>query len=67
VSLIVKRLPMGNMTKNPVYGADSRSTLRASVHRIYLPPPVDTQAETELKIELLLQSDLRVYDTFLLT
>jgi hypothetical protein len=67
VSLIIKLLPMGNMTKNPVYGADFRSTLRARVHRIYLPAPVDTQAETELKIELLSQSVLRVHDTFLKT
>jgi hypothetical protein len=47
------------MTKNPLYGADSRSTLRARVHRIYLPAPVDTQAETELKIELLSQETVQ--------
>ena len=67
VSLITKPLPMGNMTKNPVSGADSRSTLRARVHRIYLPAPVDTLAETGLKIELLSQSVLRIHGTFLRT
>jgi hypothetical protein len=34
--------------KKSSYDADSCSTLRAGVHRIHLPAPVDAQARTEV-------------------
>jgi hypothetical protein len=34
--------------KKSSYDADSRSTLRAGVHRIHLPAPVDAEARTEV-------------------
>jgi predicted RecB family nuclease len=41
--------------RKPSYDADSRSTLRAGVHRIYLPAPVDAQAWTEVQTRLSLR------------
>jgi hypothetical protein len=34
--------------KTPHHDTDSRATVRAGVHRIYLPAPLDAHAWTEL-------------------
>ena len=51
--------------RKPNYDADSRSTLRAGVHRIYLPAPVDAQAWTEVQTRLSLR--LQPYPVMLYT
>src|SRR5215210_6810449 len=45
--------------RKPRHNTDPGSTLRAGVHRVYLPTPLDAQARAEMQIELSsrLQSD----------
>ena len=42
--LLTKPCPDAQYDKKPSHDADSRATLRAGVHRIYLPAPLDAHA-----------------------
>src|ERR1700760_928734 len=59
LKLITKPLPDEPNDRKPHRNADSRPTLRAGVHRIYLPAPLDAQARGEMQTRLSpgLQSD----------
>src|SRR5690348_9710612 len=50
--LITKPLPDEPDDRKPRHNANSGSTLRAGVHRIYLPPPLDAQARVEMQTRL---------------
>src|SRR5271166_1102620 len=55
----MKPFPDEQYDRKPRHNSDSRSTLRAGVHRIYLPAPLDAQAWAEMQPGLSprLQSD----------
>src|SRR5689334_20802759 len=57
--LLTKPLPDEPYDRKPPHNADSRATLGAGVHRIYLPAPLDAQARGEMQTRLSpgLQSD----------
>ena len=57
--LLAKLFPDEQYDKAPHHDTDSRATLRAGVHRIYLPAPLDARARTEVQTGLSprLQSD----------
>src|SRR3954469_11504995 len=57
--LLTKPCPDAQYDKEPSHDADSRSTVRAGVHRIYLSAPFDAQARAEMQTRLSphLQSD----------
>ena len=57
--LLTKPCPDAQYDKEPSHDADSRATLRAGVHRIYLPAPLDADARAEMQTGLSprLQSD----------
>src|ERR1700685_69210 len=57
--LFTKPCPDAQYAKEPSHDADSRATLGAGVHRIYLPAPVDADARAEMQTGLSprLQSD----------
>src|SRR5208337_5539670 len=57
--LLMKPFPDEQYDRKPRHNSDSRSTLRAEVHRIYLPAPLDAQAWAEMQTGLSprLQSD----------
>ena len=42
--LLAKLFPDEQYDKKPRHDTDSRATLRAGVHRIYLPAPLDAHA-----------------------
>src|SRR5208282_4544699 len=55
----MKPFPDEQYDRKPRHNSDSRSTLRAVVHRIYLPAPLDARARAEMQTGLSprLQSD----------
>ena len=57
--LFMKPCPDAQYDEEPSHDADSRATLGAGVHRIYLPAPVDADARAEMQTGLSprLQSD----------
>src|ERR1700691_5620187 len=50
--LLTKPCPDAPYDKEPSHDDDSRATLRAGVHRIYLPPPLDADARAEMQTGL---------------
>jgi hypothetical protein len=50
--LLAKLFPDEQYDKKPRHDTDSRATLRAGVHRIYLPAPLDAHAWAEVQIGL---------------
>jgi hypothetical protein len=49
--LLVKPFPVQQYDKKPRYDEDFRSTLRAGVHRIYLPAPFNAKQRLHWKTE----------------
>ena len=58
--LLTKPCPDAPYDKEPSHDDDSRATLRAGVHRIYLPAPFDAPPRVEMQTGLSsrFQSDL---------
>src|SRR3981189_3029044 len=50
--LLTKPCPDAPYDKEPGHDDDSRATLRAGVHRIYLPVPLDAHARAEMQTGL---------------